>query len=97
MKVNITVKDVNDNKPELAVDEVFLCENDMAGTVNNNPLSERVTHVFLFTWAQGGASWSHRRCDTRTVAFFIKTRDNFRPGWVKIRKAVFSNLSGKNI
>lgn len=46
MNVNITVKDVNDNKPELAVDEVFLCENDMAGTVNNNPLSERVTHVF---------------------------------------------------
>lgn len=45
MKVNITVKDVNDNKPELAVDEVFLCENDMAGTVNNNPLSEKVTHV----------------------------------------------------
>lgn len=87
MKVNITVKDVNDNKPELVVDEVFLCENDMAGTVNNNPLSERVTHVFLFTWTQGGASLFHCRCDTRTV--FIKTTDNFRPGWVKIRRAVF--------
>lgn len=33
MKVNITVKDINDNKPELAVDEIFLCENDIAGTV----------------------------------------------------------------
>lgn len=33
MKVNITVKDINDNKPELAVDEVFLCESDVAGTV----------------------------------------------------------------
>lgn len=33
MKVNITVKDINDNKPELVADEVFLCENDMAGTV----------------------------------------------------------------
>lgn len=33
MKVNITVKDINDNKPELAVDEIFLCENDVAGTV----------------------------------------------------------------
>lgn len=33
VKVNITVKDINDNKPELAVDEIFLCENDFAGTV----------------------------------------------------------------
>lgn len=33
MKVNITVRDINDNKPELVADEVFLCENDMAGTV----------------------------------------------------------------
>lgn len=33
VKVNITVKDINDNKPELAVDEVFLCESDVAGTV----------------------------------------------------------------
>lgn len=33
MKVNVTVKDINDNKPELAVDEVFLCESDVAGTV----------------------------------------------------------------
>lgn len=33
VKVNITVKDINDNKPELVADEVFLCENDMAGTV----------------------------------------------------------------
>lgn len=33
VKVNVTVKDINDNKPELAVDEVFLCEGDVAGTV----------------------------------------------------------------
>lgn len=33
VKVNITVKDINDNKPELVADEVFLCEKDMAGTV----------------------------------------------------------------
>lgn len=33
VKVNITVKDINDNKPELVADEVFLCENDMAGTM----------------------------------------------------------------
>lgn len=33
MKVNVTVKDINDNKPELVVDEVFLCESDAVGTV----------------------------------------------------------------
>lgn len=33
VKVNIIVQDVNDNKPELAVDEVFVCENDMTNTV----------------------------------------------------------------
>lgn len=93
MKVNITVKDMNDNKPELAVDEVFLCENDMAGTVNINPLSERVTHVFLFTWTQGGASCVSLRMRYQNGCVFIKTRDNFRPGWVKIRRAGFSNLS----
>ncbi|KAM8851698.1 cadherin-5 [Synchiropus picturatus] len=33
VKVNIIVQDVNDNKPELIVDETILCENDMANTV----------------------------------------------------------------
>ncbi|KAG8000371.1 Cadherin-5 [Nibea albiflora] len=33
VKVNITVKDVNDNKPELSVDDIFICENDRTGTV----------------------------------------------------------------
>lgn len=33
MKVNVTVKDINDNKPELVVDEVSVCESDVAGTV----------------------------------------------------------------
>ncbi|XP_071385765.1 cadherin-5 [Centroberyx affinis] len=33
VKVSILVQDINDNEPELAVDEIFVCENDMAGTV----------------------------------------------------------------
>ncbi|XP_044227926.1 cadherin-5 [Thunnus albacares] len=33
VKVNIIVQDINDNKPELSVDEIFLCESDNAGTV----------------------------------------------------------------
>ncbi|XP_070697470.1 cadherin-5 [Pempheris klunzingeri] len=33
VKVNIIVQDINDNKPELAVDEIFVCESDITGTV----------------------------------------------------------------
>ncbi|KAK0137122.1 Cadherin-5 [Merluccius polli] len=33
VKVNISVQDMNDNAPELAWDDIFVCENDMAGTV----------------------------------------------------------------
>ncbi|CAL8254545.1 unnamed protein product [Lota lota] len=33
VKVNISVQDVNDNAPELVWDDIFVCENDMAGTV----------------------------------------------------------------
>lgn len=93
MKVNITVKDVNDNKPELVVDEVYLCENDMPGTVNNNPLSERVTRVSVPLGLKVEQVVSHRRHCMRyqNGCVFIKTRDNFRPGWVKIRRAGFSD------
>ncbi|XP_042357736.1 cadherin-5 [Plectropomus leopardus] len=33
VKVNIIVQDINDNKPELTVDEIFVCENDPNNTV----------------------------------------------------------------
>ncbi|KAF3707971.1 Cadherin-5 Vascular endothelial cadherin [Channa argus] len=33
VKVTIVVQDINDNKPELVSDEVFVCENDMTNTV----------------------------------------------------------------
>ncbi|TDH01563.1 hypothetical protein EPR50_G00181480 [Perca flavescens] len=33
VKVNIIVQDINDNKPELTVDEIFVCENDLTNTV----------------------------------------------------------------
>lgn len=33
VKVNIIVQDINDNKPELTVDEIFVCENDPTNTV----------------------------------------------------------------
>uniref|UniRef100_A0A673YEL6 Cadherin-5 n=1 Tax=Salmo trutta TaxID=8032 RepID=A0A673YEL6_SALTR len=33
VNVNILVIDINDNKPELSIEEIFVCENDMAGMV----------------------------------------------------------------
>ncbi|XP_056147578.1 cadherin-5 isoform X2 [Lampris incognitus] len=33
VKVNVLVQDINDNEPELDVDEIFVCENDRAETV----------------------------------------------------------------
>ncbi|XP_059928524.1 cadherin-5 [Gadus macrocephalus] len=33
VRVNISVQDLNDNAPELVWDDIFVCENDMAGTV----------------------------------------------------------------
>ncbi|XP_039995704.1 cadherin-5 [Xiphias gladius] len=33
VKVHIIVQDINDNKPELVVDEIFVCENDVTDTV----------------------------------------------------------------
>ncbi|XP_031732236.1 cadherin-5 [Anarrhichthys ocellatus] len=33
VKVNIIVQDINDNTPELTVDEIFVCENDLTDTV----------------------------------------------------------------
>ncbi|XP_044070445.1 cadherin-5 [Siniperca chuatsi] len=33
VKVGIVVQDINDNKPELSVDEIFVCENDITNTV----------------------------------------------------------------
>ncbi|XP_019942681.1 cadherin-5 [Paralichthys olivaceus] len=33
VKVNIIVQDINDNKPELAVEDIFVCENDVTNTV----------------------------------------------------------------
>lgn len=33
VEVNIKVEDINDNKPELQAEDIFVCENDMSETV----------------------------------------------------------------
>ncbi len=62
MKVNIIVQDINDNKPELAVDEIFVCENDITNTVNTVitvdvciQLDIIHTNICVTTWRPG--SW----------------------------------------
>ncbi|XP_049591872.1 cadherin-5 [Syngnathus scovelli] len=63
VKVNIVVEDVNDNEPQLDVDEIFVCENDNANTVigtlratdeDDQPAS------FTFTLASPSSNFSIR-------------------------------------
>lgn len=42
VKVNIIVKDINDNKPELTVDEIFVCENDLTNMVRKRRYLQQV-------------------------------------------------------
>ncbi|KAM9344858.1 cadherin-5 [Symphorus nematophorus] len=75
VKVNITVKDINDNKPELAVDEIFLCENDIANTVigtlravdkDDQPTS------FTFSLASESSNFSIRDYGNSTADVIVK-------------------------
>eukprot|EP00066_Takifugu_rubripes_P012108 XP_011601374.1 PREDICTED: cadherin-5 [Takifugu rubripes] len=75
VKVNVTVKDINDNKPELAADDVFLCENDVAGTVlgtlratdkDDSQLS------FTFSLASEASNFSIRDYGNSTAAIILK-------------------------
>lgn len=75
VKVNVTVKDINDNKPELVVDEVFLCESDIVGTVlgtlratdkDDQPAS------FTFSLAGESSNFSIRDYGNSTAAIIVK-------------------------
>ena len=47
VKVNINVQDINDNKPELAVDELHVCENDITDTVRKTCCKQFTTWLFV--------------------------------------------------
>nr|XP_046257264.1 cadherin-5 [Scatophagus argus] len=75
VKVNITVEDINDNKPELTVDEIFLCENDMTDTVigtlratdkDDQPAS------FSFSLATESSNFSIRDHGNSTADIIVK-------------------------
>ncbi|KAM6923126.1 cadherin-5 isoform 1-T2 [Lycodopsis pacificus] len=75
VKVNIIVQDVNDNKPELAVDEIFVCENDLTDTVigtlrasdkDDQPAS------FSFSLASESSNFSIKDYGNSTADFTVK-------------------------
>ncbi|XP_076599285.1 cadherin-5 [Chaetodon auriga] len=75
VKVNITVQDINDNKPELTVDEIFLCENDIADTVigtlratdkDDQPAS------FTFSLASESSNFSIKDYGNNTADIIVK-------------------------
>ncbi|KAK1905844.1 Cadherin-5, partial [Dissostichus eleginoides] len=75
VKVNIIVQDVNDNKPELNVDEIFVCENDRTNTVigtlratdkDDQPAS------FTFSLANDNSNFSIRDYGNSTADIMVK-------------------------
>ncbi|XP_068426959.1 cadherin-5 [Clinocottus analis] len=75
VKVNIIVQDINDNKPELTVDEIFVCENDPTDTVigtlravdkDNQPAS------FSFSVAGQSSNFSIRDSGNNTADVTVK-------------------------
>ncbi|XP_035518944.1 cadherin-5 [Morone saxatilis] len=75
VKVNIMVQDINDNKPELAVEDIFICENDNANTVigtlratdkDDQPAS------FSFSLASESSNFSIRDYGNNTADIVVK-------------------------
>lgn len=75
VKVNIIVQDINDNKPELTVDEIFVCENDPTNTVigtlratdkDDQPAS------FTFSLASESSNFSIRDYGNSTADVMVK-------------------------
>ncbi|XP_073337863.1 cadherin-5 [Pagrus major] len=75
VKVNITVKDINDNKPELAVDEIFLCENDatdtVIGTLRATDKDDQPA-TFRFSLASESSNFSIRDHGNSTADVIVK-------------------------
>ncbi|XP_030297998.1 cadherin-5 [Sparus aurata] len=75
VKVNITVQDINDNKPELAVDEIFLCENDVTNTVIGTLRAtdkDDQPATFRFSLASESSNFSIRDHGNSTADVIVK-------------------------
>ncbi|KAM3606075.1 uncharacterized protein V6R79_010291 [Siganus canaliculatus] len=75
VKVNITIKDINDNKPELAVDEIVLCENDRSNTVIGTLRAtdkDEQPASFTFSLASESSNFSIRDYGNNTADIIVK-------------------------
>ncbi|GLD69635.1 cadherin-5-like protein [Lates japonicus] len=77
VKVNITVQDTNDNKPELAVDEIFVCENDVTntviGTLRATDKDDQIAH-FSFSLASASSNFSIKDYGIIVILFVMRKR-----------------------
>ncbi|KAI4795284.1 hypothetical protein KUCAC02_031522 [Chaenocephalus aceratus] len=75
VKVNIIVQDVNDNKPELNVDEIFVCENDrtntVIGTLRATDKDDQLAS-FTFSLASDNSNFSLRDYGNSTADIMVK-------------------------
>ncbi|KAL3050625.1 hypothetical protein OYC64_012613 [Pagothenia borchgrevinki] len=75
VKVNIIVQDVNDNKPELNVDEIFVCENDRTNTVIGTLRAtdkDDQPATFTFSLASDNSNFSIRDYGNSTADIMVK-------------------------
>lgn len=75
VKVNIVVQDVNDNKPELTADEIFVCENDLTDTVVGTLRAEDKDDqpaAFSFTLASKSSNFSIRDSGNGSADLLVK-------------------------
>ncbi|XP_069568983.1 cadherin-5 [Brachyistius frenatus] len=75
VKVNIIVQDINDNQPELVVDEIFVCENDntnmVIGTLRATDKDDREAS-FTFTLASESSNFSIKDYGNSTADVVVK-------------------------
>ncbi|XP_054874408.1 cadherin-5 [Amphiprion ocellaris] len=75
VKVNIIIQDVNDNQPELSVDEIFVCENDatktVIGTLRASDKDDRPAS-FSFALASESSNFSIRDFGNGSADILVK-------------------------
>ncbi|XP_034537331.1 cadherin-5 [Notolabrus celidotus] len=75
VKVNIIVQDVNDNKPQLAVDEIFVCENDFTnmviGTLRATDKDDQLAS-FSFSLASESSNFTIKDYGNSTADIMVK-------------------------
>ncbi|XP_029377051.1 cadherin-5 isoform X2 [Echeneis naucrates] len=75
VKVNIVVQDINDNKPELDVDEIFVCENDITNTVIGTLKAidkDDQPALFTFSLASESSNFSIKDYGNNTAEIMVK-------------------------